>query len=217
MFELTSAPLGFAPLAGASGYLLLLGLCALLFIEECGVPLLFAPGDAILLVCGIMASAGQINAIEAFAAISAAVIVGAMVGREIFQRAGSALVNRIAGFLRLQAALDRISEALRRRGSLGVFIGRLTPGLRVHTTEAAGIIGMPRRTFAIGLVPAAIVYEAIFFGLGFWLGPAATSAIHQYTPRPAPLIVMAAAVVGIVVTVRWIVARVRFGAWTATR
>ena len=217
MFELTSAPFGFGLPTGASGYALLAGLCALLFIEECGVPLLFAPGDAVLLVCGIAASTGEVNMAVALAAISASVIVGAMLGREIFQRVGPPIVNRLAGVLRLRAALDRISGSLRRRGSVAVFAGRLTPGLRVHTTEAAGLISMPRRTFAAGLIPAALVYETIFFGLGFWLGPGATTAIYEFTPKPAPLIVMAAAVVGIAVTVRWIVARVRFGAWTGTR
>jgi membrane protein DedA with SNARE-associated domain len=217
MPELTSAPFGFGPLAGTSGFVLLLGLCALLFIEECGVPLLFAPGDAVLLVCGITVATNHLNLVVASAVIAISVIGGALVGRELFARAGGPLVYRVASFLNVRGVLDRVTGALRRRGSLGVFAGRLTPGLRVHTTEAAGLIGMSRRTFAVGLVPAAMAYQAIFFGLGFWLGPAANQAIHEYTPRPVPLLFLLAAAVGVVATARWLVARLPFGAWTAIR
>ena len=68
-----------------------------------------------------------------------------------------------------------------------------------------------------GLVPAALAYQAIFFGLGFWLGPAANQAIHEYTPRPLPLLVLVAAAVGVIATARWLISRLPFGAWTAIR
>jgi hypothetical protein len=67
---------------------------------------------------------------------------------------------------------------------------------------------MPRKTFALGMLPAVAVYVAAFFGLGFWLGPTAWSTIQSFMPKPGPLIVMAAAVVGIIATVRWIVGNV---------
>lgn len=206
MTELSSAPFGVGPLNGATGYGLLLGLCALLFIEECGVPLPFAPGDVVLLFCGITIATNHLNIVVAISVVTASVVVGAMAGREFFHRAGSPLVHRLAKLLRLGAALERMAAALRKHGWYGVLIGRLTPGLRVHTTEAAGVIGMSRRTFAAGLIPAVMVYEGIFLGLGLWLGPAANQAIHEYTPTPGPLIVMVAAAIGLVVTVRWLIA-----------
>ena len=41
---------------------------------------------------------------------------------------------------------------------------------------------MPRLTFLRGLAPAVAVYEAVFLGLGLWLGPAAWGTVHQYVP-----------------------------------
>ena len=41
---------------------------------------------------------------------------------------------------------------------------------------------MPRLTFLRGLAPAVAVYEAVFLGLGLWLGPAAWGTVHQYLP-----------------------------------
>lgn len=209
MIDLTSAPFGLGPLASASGYWLLIGLCALLFVEECGVPMPFAPGDIVLLFCGITVATNHLNVAVALVGVTAAVIAGAMVGREIFHRAGSPLVHRIADRLRLRGALDRMGAALRKHGWLGVLIGRLTPGLRVHTTEAAGVIGMSRTTFASGLIPAVLVYEAVFFGLGWWLGPAADRAIHEYTPKPGPLIIMVLAAIGVVLAARGLIATYR--------
>jgi|GEM_PF-2270067 len=169
-------------LLGLSGYGLIAGICALLFVEEIGVPMPFAPGDLLLVIAGASITAADLNPILVMAATYAAAVAGAMCGRELFHRMGSRSVSRITRLLRVDHSVERLAGRLRGLGSRGVFIGRVTPGLRVHTTEVSGLIAMPRLTFLRGLAPAVAVYEAVFLGLGLWLGPAAWGTVHQYLP-----------------------------------
>src|SRR5207237_1090854 len=81
-------------------------------------------------------------------------VIGAMIGREIFATVGQPAVMRVADALRFRPALERAIHLLRRGGPPAVFAGRLIPGLRIHTTQAAGISNMPSLTFAAGLIPA---------------------------------------------------------------
>ena len=71
-----------------------------------------------------------------------------------------------------------------------MFVGRITPGLRILTTYAAGLLAMPRRTFAKGLLPGAAIYQAVFVGLGAWLGRAALTAIERHAPNPGEVVLL---------------------------
>lgn len=205
---LTVQPLS-ADFAGLSGYALVALVCGLLLVEELGVPLFFAPGDLLLVMAGMEISTADLNPLLVVAATVCSVIVGAIAGRELFDRLGASAVSRIATFLHLSGRLERLAVRLRSGGPTAVFLGRITPGLRVHTTEAAGLARMRRSAFLAGLVPAVAVYEAVFVGLGIWLGPAAWPAIQAYTPKPVPLFVLLGAVAVSALTGRWLVHRIR--------
>src|SRR2546426_10188632 len=73
---------------------------------------------------------------------------------------------RVARPLHARVPLERASGLLQRGGWRAGFTARLIPGLRVHTTQVAGVSRMPRLTFLAGLVPAAAGYIGAFFGLG---------------------------------------------------
>jgi hypothetical protein len=90
-----------------------------------------------------------------------------------------------------------------------VFIGRVTPGLRIHTTEVSGLVGMPRSKFLTGLAPAVAVYETVFLGLGAWLGPTARATIHHYAPGPSDLVLMLVTIIGWVFAGRALVKALR--------
>jgi membrane protein DedA with SNARE-associated domain len=112
-------------------------------------------------------------------AASLASIAGALVAREIMKRAGAPALMKVAGRLHVQGPIDRASRLLRRSGWLGVLAGRLIPGLRIHTSQVAGVIAMPRRTFLTGLIPAVVIYVGLFTGLGVLVGPAAIAAVEH--------------------------------------
>jgi membrane-associated protein len=166
----------------------------LLFIEECGLPLPFAPGDLVLMLGGIGIATQGVNPVVFVAAAGLASIAGALVAREILAHAGAPRLMKLAGRLHVQGPIDRASRLLRQSGWLGVLVGRLIPGLRIHTSQVAGVIAMPRRTFLAGLLPAVVIYVGLFTGLGVLVGPAAIIAVEH--AQGLLILVVALTVVG---------------------
>jgi membrane protein DedA with SNARE-associated domain len=85
-------------------------------------------------------------------------------------------------------------------------MARLTPGMRITTTEVAGLLRVPARTFFTGLVPGAAVYVAVFVAAGWLFGRAATSLLLHSVHR-----------VGLGVTVLTVVLLWAAGIWLAAR
>src|SRR5436189_6437958 len=108
-----------------------------------------------------------------------AIVGGAVLGREIFALLGWKRLLRVARPLRIEAPLERVASLLQQQGWRAVFTARLMPGLRVHTTQVAGVSRMTRLTFLAGLVPAAAVYIGAFVGLGAAFGRPILWLIHE--------------------------------------
>jgi len=166
-------------LGGLDPVVVVLAISGLLFIEECGLPLPFAPGDLVLMLGGIAIATQGVNPVLFVVAASLASITGALVAREILKRAGAPALMKVAARLHVRGPIDRASRLLRQSGWLGVLAGRLIPGLRIHTSQVAGVIAMPRRTFLAGLLPAVVIYVGLFTGLGILIGPAAIAAVEH--------------------------------------
>jgi energy-coupling factor transport system substrate-specific component len=145
-------------------------ICGLMFIEETGVPLPFAPGDLVLAIGGIAVAGGRVNPVMLVAAVAGSITVGALIGREAAALLGWQRLMRIAEPLRARGPLERAAGLLQRGGWRTVFTARLIPGLRVYTTQVAGVSRVPLRTFIAGLLPANAVYIAAFVGLGAAFG-----------------------------------------------
>jgi len=199
-------------IASLSGDLLILIIAGLVFIEESGIPVPFAPGDLLLMIAGIAIASDTVDPVPMVAALLFATIVGAMIGREVFAAVGRPALLRVADALRFRPALERATHLLRRGGAPAVFAGRLIPGLRIHTTQVAGVSKMPRRIFALGLVPSVFVYIGIFVGLGALVGQPAVSLFHRAQHRFFVIAVTVLAAVAVVLSVRWLARR---GALTA--
>ena len=152
------------------GPVLVAVICGLMFIEETGVPLPFAPGDLVLAIGGIAVAGGRVNPVLLVAGIAVSITVGALIGRQVAALLGWDRLMRIAQPLRARGPLERAAGMLQRGGWRGVFTARLIPGLRVYTTQVAGVSGVPLRTFIGGLLPANAVYIAGFVGLGAAFG-----------------------------------------------
>jgi membrane protein DedA with SNARE-associated domain len=186
---------------GLEGVTLAVVICGLLFLEEVGVPLPFAPGDLLLAIAGIAVAAGKVPAPMMVGLTLGSIVGGALLGREIFALLGWPRVMGLADRLHARAPLERASQMLERNGWRAVFTARLIPGLRVHTTQVAGLNRMPRLEFLAGLMPAAAVYVGAFFGLGFAFGRPILAVIHDFERQA--LYVIGVIVVGAVL-VLWL-------------
>ena len=199
-------------ISSLSGDLLLAVIAGLVFVEETGIPIPFAPGDLLLIIAGIAIASDTVDPIPMVGALLLATVLGAMIGREVFAAVGRPALLKAADALGFRPALERTTDLLQRRGAPAVFIGRLIPGLRITTTQVAGVSNMPRLTFAIGLIPSVVVYIAVFVGIGALLGQPAVRLFHRAEHRFFVIGVTLLAVLAVVLSVRWLARR---GALTA--
>jgi membrane protein DedA with SNARE-associated domain len=204
-------------LFGLTGYAMVALICGLIVLEELGIPLPVAPGDGLLLLAGASIATSHVNPMICVAATYVSAVVGAVCGREAFERLGSAALPRITAMLHTGDRVDRLTARLRRGGSTAVFLGRITPGLRIVTTYVAGLTAMPRRTFFIGLVPGVAAYQAVFLSLGFWLGPTALKTIEHHAPNSGALLLLLASAAGLGLVGHAIFKRARFRGRRAER
>ncbi len=177
-------------------------ICGLMFIEETGVPLPFAPGDLILALGGIAVAGGRVNPVLLVAAVAVSITVGALIGRGAAALLGWERLMRIAEPLRARGPLERAAGMLQRGGWRAVFTARLIPGLRVYTTQVAGVSRMPMRTFVGGLLPANAVYIGAFVGLGAAFGRPILALIHEAEHQLLITILLIAVVLGVFLLTR---------------
>jgi energy-coupling factor transport system substrate-specific component len=196
---------------GLDGTTLVVAICVLMFIEETGVPLPFAPGDIVLAIGGIAIAGGRVNPILLVSAVSVSITVGALIGQEAARLLGWDRLMKVAQPLHARGPLERAASLLQRGGWRTVFTARLIPGLRVYTTQVAGVSRVPLRTFVAGLLPANAVYIAGFVGLGAAFGRPILALIHAAEQQLLIALVLVVALLGVFLLTR---ARARRTLWS---
>ncbi len=157
-------------LQGLHGAVALALLPALLFAEEAGVPLPFAPGELVLLVAGLLIASGGLNP-YAFIPLSLfACAAGSLVGYSWARVVGDHGLRGLARRLRQQRNLERVEDRLRAAGWVKIGISRLIPGLRIYTTLVAGAVRVSRGSFLIAIAWSTVVWVGVFVSLGMLIG-----------------------------------------------
>jgi membrane protein DedA with SNARE-associated domain/DNA-binding transcriptional ArsR family regulator len=165
-------------LEGLHGALAIVLLGGLLFTEEAGVPLPFAPGELTLLAAGFLIAAGGLDLYIFVPVALVACIAGALVGYTWARAVGDRGLRALARRIHQQRALERVSGRVRSAGWGGVALSRLIPGLRVYTTLVAGALRVRRTSFLLGIVPATVVWMAVYIALGVLVG---VPIVHFFT------------------------------------
>ncbi|MHB1527118.1 MAG: VTT domain-containing protein [Candidatus Dormibacteria bacterium] len=157
-------------LSGLHGVVAIVLLCSLLFVEEAGVPVPFAPGELTLLAAGLLIAAGGLDPWVFVPIAFAACVGGAMVGYSWARIVGEHSLTGLAARFHQGHALQRVAGRVRSSGPVGIGASRLIPGLRIYTTLVAGAFGVRRRTFLVGLVPSTAIWVVVFVMLGILVG-----------------------------------------------
>ena len=157
-------------LQGLHGGVALALLCSLLFTEEAGVPLPFAPGELTCLAAGLLIASGGLDPYLFVPVAFAACVAGTLVGYSWARLVGEHGLTELAARLHQTARLTRASNRVRGAGIPGLALSRLVPGMRIYTTLLAGALGVDRRTFLFAVLPAIAVWEIAFVVLGAVVG-----------------------------------------------
>jgi membrane-associated protein len=157
-------------LQGLHGVVAIVLLCSLLFAEEAGIPIPFAPGEVVLMAGGLLIAAGGLDPLVFVPLAIAAALAGSMVGYSWARLVGEYGLTTLARRLRQAENLARVSGRIRSAGPRAIAVSRLIPGLRIYTSLVAGAAGVDRRTFLLGVVPATVAWVAVFVVLGAAVG-----------------------------------------------
>jgi membrane-associated protein len=174
--------------------------CALLFLEESGLPLPVAPGEAVLIGAGLLIAGGGAPFWLIAPLAYLAVICGVLTGYAWAHRIGPRRVHALAAWLHAGGPYDRAASRLRGATPLQIAASRLLPGLRVYTSLVAGAVGVNMGRFMAGVLPASALWVVAFIGLGFFVGVPVERLLGR-----AEAYGLKAALVAVVVIV-WVVA-----------
>ncbi|HEX4215344.1 MAG TPA: VTT domain-containing protein [Candidatus Dormibacteraeota bacterium] len=158
----------------AQGVVALLVLCALLLAEEAGVPILFAPGEVVLIGAGLLIASGALPWWVVGPATYLSAATGAMIGFGWSRGIGPERLRSIAERFHALGGYERVFPRLQGAGALQIAISRMIPGLRIYTSLVAGAVHVEVRRFVAAVLPAIAVWVTAFLVLGVFVGPAAS-------------------------------------------
>jgi membrane-associated protein len=130
------------------------------------------PGETAVLLGGAIASQGRVHLAGVGVAAVLGAVLGDTVGYVIGRRFGGPLQQSRLGGIVGHRRWDAAEDFLRRRGGPSVFLGRWTALLRALVPAAAGMAGLPYRTFAIWNVTGGMLWAAAMSVAGFLAGNA---------------------------------------------
>lgn len=125
------------------------------------------PSETIVITASVLAAQGDLF----IWLIVPAVALGAFAGDNLCYLLGRSIGDPVADRLfdgeKGQARLHWAEEALHRRGSILIGVGRFIPGGRTATTFAAGTLEMPYRQFVVADAVAASLWALYVSMLGY--------------------------------------------------
>jgi membrane-associated protein len=169
-----------------------LGLIGILFIlfAETGLLIGLAfPGDSLLFIAGIAASAtgaallngNQLPTLELFILAPIAAITGSFVGRWFGEKYGRKLFDRPDGRFFTQARVVQTEKWLAKYGiGKALLLARFIPFVRTLINPVVGIIGIPTKVFIFWNILGAIVWTDGILLLGYLLGEKIEGSIDKY-------------------------------------
>jgi membrane-associated protein len=184
------------------------GVIAALVFGETAIFLGFIlPGEAAVVLGGVLASRGHVSLTLLIVVVVITAVTGPLVGYEIGRRMGDALFASRA-MRAVPGGADKARSALRDRGGVAVLAGRFVAVIRAVMPAAAGAARVPYRTFLIYNLAGGIIWGVGYCLLGYLAG----SAYVAIERKVGTGLAIALAVVVVAAAVIWAVRRHRAAA-----
>jgi membrane-associated protein len=167
----------------------LIGILLILFAETGLLIGLAFPGDSLLFIAGIAASAtgaallngNQLPTLELFILAPIAATTGSFVGRWFGEKYGRKLFDRPDGRFFTQARVVQTEKWLAKYGiGKALLLARFIPFVRTLINPVVGIIGIPTKVFIFWNILGAIVWTDGILLLGYLLGEKIEGSIDKY-------------------------------------
>ncbi len=164
---------------------------------------LFLPGEAAMILGGVLVYQGGAELPMMLAIGCVGAIVGDSVGYWIGRRFGATLQKGPLGRRGGEERWERAAGYLRRRGGRAVFFGRFVGVLRALLPALAGSAGIPYRTFLPFSIAGGIVWVTAFITLGYIAG-GSYHVVERWAGRASLVLLALAVIIGLFVLAgRW--------------
>ncbi|WP_345703847.1 DedA family protein [Kitasatospora paranensis] len=166
----------------------------------------FVPTLTLLLACGVLARAGDLNLSLVIAIASGAVVAGDFLGHRTGRLLGSRLRTGSLGRRIPAFAWRRAETLMERHGGQAVFLARFVAVVRTLAPHLAGATGLPYRRIA----PYSLLAAPLWAGAEATAGYAAANSLQHVITLSGPALAAAAALTaGAALTTRRIRGRAR--------
>jgi membrane protein DedA with SNARE-associated domain len=136
-------------------------------IESCCVPL---PSEITVGYAGVLSAEHHMQIVLVIVIATLGELVGSIVAWGIGRSGGRALVEKFGKYVLLtKRDLDRAEEWVNHRGEWGIFVGRLTPLVRIFISLPAGIAEMKPVKFAIFSAAGSLIWISTLAAIGYSL------------------------------------------------
>jgi membrane-associated protein len=185
------------------GDLGLVGVLAIIFAETGLLIGLAFPGDSLLFVAGIAASASgaailggaSLNPLALFIGAPLVAIIGSQTGYLFGAKFGRKLFDRPDGKFFTRERVAQTERWLSKYGmGKALLLARFIPFVRTLVNPMVGIVGYPARKFFIWNAAGAIIWTELVLGAGYILGQKISGSIDKYLLPIVALIVIASLV-----------------------
>ena len=167
---------------------------------------LFLPGEAPLVIAGVLAYQGRVSVAAMLVAAAAGAVIGDSMGYWLGRRYGRRLETTRLGRKIGAERWEKSRTYVRERGGKAVFLGRFVSIFRTLAPPVAGSAHMPYRRFLIYNVPAAMIF-AIGLVMAGYLAGSSWHLVEEYLGRASLVIlIIVLAVVAVIFAARWVAA-----------
>jgi membrane protein DedA with SNARE-associated domain/membrane-associated phospholipid phosphatase len=167
---------------------------------------LFLPGEAPLIIAGVLAYQGRVSLTVILAAACLGAVLGDSGGYWLGRRYGSRLESTKLGRRIGPERWERSRAYVRERGGKAVFAGRFISIFRTLAPPVAGSAHMPYRRFLVWNVPAAIIFAGALVMAGYLAG-SSWHLIEENLGRASMVLLVVVVVLGaFAVGARWVAA-----------
>jgi undecaprenyl-diphosphatase len=134
---------------------------------------LLVPGESLVIVSGVLASAGLFELPPLIGVVACGAVLGDSIGYELGRRLGRPwLVRRGARLGFDRARIASVDAFFARHGGKAVLIGRFIGFLRALAPFVAGSSGMPYARFLVYNMTGAVLWSAACVLVGYFAGAA---------------------------------------------
>ncbi|MCI8800867.1 DedA family protein [Acetatifactor muris] len=129
------------------------------------------PAGIIMPLSGVMAARGNIHFFWVMVISVAAGLLGSLILYVLGRKGGDLFLKAyVRKFPKQKEVLEKNLEWIRKKGCMGVFLGKLIPMIRTIVSIPAGVIRMDLMKYIISSTCGIIIWNFVFVGAGYVMG-----------------------------------------------